>query len=162
MEFLFSTSPFTDGRNAEGALDLVPNRRDLIDLPTDANRLEVELPSEFRNANVIVAAKAGPRTATTSSFEHQIDVRWAEDQGQLQVLDAETGKPLPRTYVKVYAVGTATPHFYKDGYTDLRGRFDYFSVSGVRPTDQERARLSILILTEGRGAMVRTIDAPTR
>jgi len=111
---------------------------------------------------VIVAAKAGPRTATTSAFENQVDVRWAEDQGQLQVLDAETGKPLPRTYVKVYAVGTATPNFYKDGYTDLRGRFDYFSVSGVRPTNPERARLSILILSEDRGAMVRTVDAPTR
>jgi hypothetical protein len=162
VEFLFSTSPFTDGRNAGGALDLVPNRRDVIELPADANRLEIDLPAEFRNANVIVAAKAGPRTATTSSFEHQIDVRWAEDQGQLQVLDATTGRPLPRAYVKVYAVGTATPHFYKDGYTDLRGRFDYFSVSGVRPTDEERTKLSVLILTEDRGAMVRTIDAPTR
>ena len=33
VEFLFSTSPFTDGRNAGGGLDLVPHRRDVIELP---------------------------------------------------------------------------------------------------------------------------------
>jgi len=42
------------------------------------------------------------------------------------VTDAASGKALAKVYVKSY-VRTADGEvkFYKDGYTDLRGRFDY-------------------------------------
>ena len=36
-------------------------------------------------------------------------------------------KPLSKVYVKVFADVNGTPTFYKNGYTDLRGKFDYAS-----------------------------------
>lgn len=45
--------------------------------------------------------------------------------------------------------------FYKDGYTDLRGRFDYFSVNA--PERQAIERFAILMLSENRGAVVRYV-----
>jgi hypothetical protein len=50
--------------------------------------------------------------------------------------------------------------FYKDGYTDLRGRFDYTSLN----TDQLGVveRFSILILSEEHGAAVREAAPPKR
>ena len=52
------------------------------------------------------------------------------------------------------------PTFYKDGYTDLRGKFDYASLS----TDDLGAvtRFAILILSDQHGAVVKEAKPPRR
>ena len=50
--------------------------------------------------------------------------------------------------------------FYKDGYTDLRGRFEYGALS-TNELDNV-ARFSILILSGEHGAVIREADAPKR
>ena len=82
-----------------------------------------------------------------------------ENYGQVRVTQAEGGRPVPKAYVKVYAQhADGTVKFYKDGYTDLRGRFDYASLS----TDDlgEVRRFSILILSDQHGALVREAAPP--
>ena len=61
--------------------------------------------------------------------------------------------------VQVYSKSSSGgPTFYKDGYTDRRGRFDYVSLStGQLDTV---ARFAILVLSEGHGAVVK--QASTR
>ncbi|MFN7805380.1 MAG: hypothetical protein ACK5TO_15275, partial [Planctomycetaceae bacterium] len=82
-----------------------------------------------------------------------------ENYGQVRVTRAEGGRPVPKAYVKVYAqLADGQVKFYKDGYTDLRGRFDYASLStddlgGVR-------KFSILILSDEHGALVREATPP--
>ena len=46
-----------------------------------------------------------------------------------------------------------TVKFYKDGYTDLRGRFDYTSLS-TNELDFVK-KFSLLVLSEEHGAVVR-------
>ena len=50
--------------------------------------------------------------------------------------------------------------FYKDGYTDLRGRFDYSSLS----TNQLNRvkRFSLLLMSEKNGAVIREALPPKR
>jgi hypothetical protein len=48
--------------------------------------------------------------------------------------------------------------FWKDGYTDLRGRFDYVSVSTPERVPPER--FSILVLSEFHGAQIREVSPP--
>ena len=50
--------------------------------------------------------------------------------------------------------------FFKDGYTDLRGKFDYASVSttGLGKVDL----LSILVMSEDQGATVLEASVPQR
>ncbi|MCI5223297.1 MAG: hypothetical protein D3924_11635, partial [Candidatus Electrothrix sp. AR4] len=72
-------------------------------------------------------------------------------------------KPLSKVYVKVYArsgSGKGKAVFYKDGYTDLRGRFDYTSLN----SDQldSVSRFAVLILSEEHGALVREVGVPQR
>jgi hypothetical protein len=51
-----------------------------------------------------------------------------ESYGQLRVGNAQ-GQPLPKVYVKVYArLPGGAVRFHKDGYTDLRGRFERLGV----------------------------------
>jgi 5-hydroxyisourate hydrolase-like protein (transthyretin family) len=84
-----------------------------------------------------------------------------ENYGQLRVTETAGGKPVPKVYVKVYAkLADGSVKFHKDGYTDLRGRFDYVSVN----TQERQAieRFSILVLSEDRGAIIREAAPPQR
>jgi hypothetical protein len=48
--------------------------------------------------------------------------------------------------------------FHKDGYTDLRGRFDYASVN--TPERQPIQRFAVLVLSDDRGAVIREAAPP--
>ena len=73
----------------------------------------------------------------------------------------ESGKSIPRTYVKVYSRNhDGSVKFYKDGYTDIRGRFDYTSLN---TDDINRVqRFSLLVMSEDNGAVVKEVTPPTR
>jgi len=68
---------------------------------------------------------------------------------------------LGTVYVKVFArMPNGTVKFYKDGYTDIRGRFDYASLSaeGSRGAKQ----YSILVMSEDHGAVIREVAPPAQ
>ena len=50
--------------------------------------------------------------------------------------------------------------FFKDGYTDLRGRFDYASLNTNELDNGER--LAVLLLSPELGAVVREVAPPKR
>ena len=78
---------------------------------------------------------------------------------QVKVASDKSGNPLPKVYVKVYArMKDGQVQFYKDGYTDLRGRFDYTSLNTNELEGVER--FSILIMSEDAGAVVREAAPP--
>ena len=61
--------------------------------------------------------------------------------------------------MKVYVkLADGSVKFHKDGYTDLRGRFDYASVN--TPERQAIQRFSVLILSDERGAVIREAATP--
>jgi hypothetical protein len=86
-------------------------------------------------------------------------VKLNEGYGQLRVTDSTTGKALPKVYVKTYVrLADGQVKFHKDGYTDLRGRFDYASVS--TPEHSPPARFAVLVLSDEHGALIREADPP--
>jgi hypothetical protein len=81
-----------------------------------------------------------------------------ENYGQVAVKDA-AGKPLAKVYVKVYSkLANGRVKFHKDGYTDIRGRFDYASVSTPEPVAVQR--FGVLVLSETLGATIRDAAPP--
>ena len=66
---------------------------------------------------------------------------------------------MAKVYVKVYARRGGVVSFYKDGYTDLRGAFDYATVS-VGPGLEGVERFAILIMSEDHGALIREVGPP--
>ena len=84
-----------------------------------------------------------------------------DSYGQVAVSEPNTNKPLSKTYVKVFAkLGNGQVRFHKDGYTDLRGRFDYASLSD--DPNKGAVRYSVLVLDEARGAVIREIRPPAQ
>jgi hypothetical protein len=85
----------------------------------------------------------------------------AHAYGQLRVQRASDGDALAATYVKVYARkrgGEVT--FYKDGYTDLRGWFDYASLSTSELDVVDR--FAILVCSDHTGAAILEAAPPAR
>lgn len=158
VEFAFSSQPFaaTDGTTAAY---VQPNLREERDLPADRDAIEFALPEQFSNKNVLIEVRAAGLVRSRTYFANALDVRFLESFGQVAVSDPEAGRPLPKTYVKVFArLPGGQVRFHKDGYTDLRGRFDYASLS-----DDPNAganRYAVLVLSDERGAVIRDVAPP--
>ena len=117
------------------------------------------VPEALRQQPLSVEIIAGGQRQILSSFTHALDIRLSPSSGQLLVLHAATGKALSTTYVKVYAEDQAGHiAFYKDGYTDLRGRFDYASL-GTGAAHRIK-RLAIFISHQQAGSTVREVSPP--
>uniref|UniRef100_A0A7R9ZWF7 Uncharacterized protein n=1 Tax=Pyrodinium bahamense TaxID=73915 RepID=A0A7R9ZWF7_9DINO len=64
-------------------------------------------------------------------------------------------------YVKVFAgAAGGAPKFYKDGYTDCLGTFDYASLNAKRSPLGSGGHLAVLLVTRESGAMVQVVPAP--
>ena len=63
----------------------------------------------------------------------------------------------PAVYTKL---ADGSVKFHKDGYTDVRGRFDYASVN--TPERQPIQKFAVLVLSDDRGAVIREMAPPQR
>ena len=160
IELLFSRSPFMQEGAAQFSY-IRPVLSRTVAVAAGRDGTVVELPPEFKAKNVMVEALAGGVRKTQAYYANTLKVQMIESYGQLVVTHAETGKAVPGTYVKVYAkMSDGKVRFFKDGYTDLRGRFDYTSLNTNELEDT--ARLAVLILSDTFGAVVREAAPPKR
>ena len=160
VEFLFSTHPFVQQGSGSFAF-IRPNGSESRNLPQGKAALTFELPREFRNANVLIEVYGGGITRRQAYYANSLDVTWTERYGQLRVAHRKSSQPLRTVYVKVFAgMADGRVRFYKDGYTDIRGRFDYASLSA---TDKPRvAKYAILVLSKENGAVIREVAPPAQ
>lgn len=158
VEFLFSTHPFV--QQGDGAFAYIrPNRSETRALT--GTETAFDLPAEFQNANVLVEVRAAGITRRQAYYANSLTAHFIESYGQVQVTDVAGGKPLSRVYVKVFAkMANGQVRFHKDGYTDLRGRFDYASLSGEGAADAQK--YAVLVLSDDRGALTREVEPPQR
>lgn len=160
IELLFSRSPFLQEGAAQFSY-IRPMLSRVVDIPAEKNELSVELPAEFKTKNVMVEALAAGVRKTQAYYANTLKVQMIESYGQLLVTQAQTGKPVSGAYVKVYAkMNDDRVKFFKDGYTDLRGRFDYVSLNTNELEDSQR--LAVLVLSDTFGAVVREAPPPKR
>lgn len=160
IELLFSRQPFVQEQSDRFSF-IMPNRSDEVPLPKKGSAHAFPLPAEFNGANVVVELVAEGRRVSKPCFAHELVVQVVEAYGQVRVAQRGTNKPLPKAYVKAYArTKDGAVKFFKDGYTDLRGRFDYSSLS---TDDLDRVeRFALLVLSDVHGAVVQEAAAPKR
>ena len=132
IEQLFSRSPFAQN-NLEGFSLIRPNMTTEVELAASKKGQGVKnltIPDELKNKNVLIEVVAADQTRAKPLFTNSLAIGMFENYGQIQVRVEETALPLAKAYVKVYAqTSNGSIRFHKDGYTDLRGRFDYVSQS---------------------------------
>lgn len=159
LEFLFSTNPFVS--SSSGSFSVVqPNKSERLQLAENKRSQNFELPREYQSRNVLIEVIGGGKKRSLAVYSNELNTAVSERYGFLTVRHAGDNRPLPATYVKVYALTPSGPQFYKDGYTDLRGKFDYASVSTSDIGDV--LKFSVLVMSDENGATVLEAPAPQR
>ncbi|MDB4796264.1 hypothetical protein OAG59_01030, partial [Akkermansiaceae bacterium] len=159
LEFLFSTNPFVSSGTSRFSI-IQPNESTTMKLLKGKRTTSFDLPEKYRASNVIVEILGGGKTTSKAVYANELKTTLSESMGLLTVRHGKTGKALPKVYIKVYARTDEGVKFFKDGYTDLRGKFDYASVSSTGLGKVER--FSILVMSEEQGATVLEASAPRR
>lgn len=182
-EFSFSSNPFVSTDASRFSI-IKPTKSATQALAKDKDTTEIALPAEYAKANVLVEILGAGQRKAQPYLANTLNLAITENYGRLEVRDSANNKPLPKAYVKVYArLKGGTVRFFKDGYTDLRGRFDYASLNGnnaqiqqrhgepapangldyqmLKPAEiQQVEKLAILILSETNGADTREVPPP--
>jgi len=173
LELHFSTAPFQTLEYSYNFVTPNESRSKEIKRTTEQLRLVIPQTQHLDDANLIVEVigrradgKANIVNAQTV-YDNDLEVQVGKSVGQIRVMkkaDPDSGArsavtPISKGYVKVYGrvKGTSKGVFFKDGYTDLRGRFDYRTISTDLLEDIDK--FAILVCTESAGQTVLEIDA---
>lgn len=159
-ELLFSRNPFV--RDFAGQFSYARQSRTMtLELPRDHKALTLNVPGDLQNENLMIEAVTGGVRSTAAYTANRMDAQMIENYGQVQVAEEGSGKRLAKVYVKVYArLAGGSVVFYKDGYTDLRGRFDYASLTTKESGNIER--FAILMISDTHGAVIREVAPPKK
>ena len=135
-------------------------------LDQNSTTFKFPIPSDLATRNLVIEVAANESNGIKSMktyFSATLKVRVVENFGELKVyIHNEDGQdiPLPKTYVKVYSKKAGNQiTFFKDGYTDLRGRFDYGQLSGASISDIER--FAIFVHNEEHGSLIKEAKPPS-
>ena len=164
LELLFSRNPFAQESSSQFSL-IQPNESQTVSLPSDKGQVRIDLPAELQASNVLIEVVAGGKTKTETYYANSLNVRINENYGSIRVTSNDVkdkrDQPEPTVYVKAYArMKDGSVRFYKDGYTDLRGKFDYASLNTNELENVDR--FSLLVMSDDRGAVVREAKPPKR
>ena len=174
-ELLFSSSPFVSGDAGRFSI-IRPGLEQRQALPDQQDSLEIPLPGQLAQANVLIEILGGGQRQVQAYHANTFKLQIAETFGQLEVRDQVSGKPVSKAYVKAYArLKSGEVRFMKDGYTDLRGKFDYSSlnsggggqgasgatIQALGPQEIGNIeRIAILVISETHGTAVREVNPP--
>jgi hypothetical protein len=158
VELLFSRQPFVQSDVSRFSFIEPGHREQLANPPTEHR---VPWPGALRGKNVVVEAVAAGLRKAKVHYANDLATNLAHQYGQIRVQRASDQTSLPATYVKVYArKHGGMVEFYKDGYTDLRGWFDYATLS---TTDLDNVdRFAILVCSDHAGAAILEAGVPAR
>jgi hypothetical protein len=159
IELLFSRNPFVQ-QDGGALVAIQPNRKDQIEIAEQRGNRSLDIPKELANRNLLVEVTSGAITQSQVIYANSMNVTVVDSFGRLQVTSG-AGQPVDKAYVKVYARNQdGQVRFYKDGYTDLRGQFDYASLS-TNDLDSVQ-KFAILVLHPERGALIREAAPPKK
>jgi hypothetical protein len=157
LEMLFSKAPFELENAGRTRPAILPNSVIELHPVPGESETTVAIPQFLRKGNLLVSAESGDFKQLKILQSKALELRHLPQDRAVRVLDAATRKPLAKTYVKVFAEKrNGEVVFHKDGYTDLRGMFDYLSHTGSDPADIKR--VAILASHPEKGARTAVFD----
>lgn len=160
LEVLYSRNPFL----LQGADDfgfILPNYSEkiVLELQSDLTKKVHRIPEHLRKSNVFVQIKSLSKTTTLTYFSTSLNVQIIEAYAQIKVTNKDN-KPLSKVYVKTFSKNKSGEiSFYKDGYTDLRGRFDYASLNSDNLNTIDK--FSIFIMSDDLGSLIKEASPPS-
>lgn len=159
LEIIFSICPSLKSSTNDFSF-VKPNFTHKINIsnPTGETITTFEIPEDYAKKNIFVEVSAGSLKKFENFFSANLKVLINENVGELRVFDSKL-KPVLRAYVKCFASIQGKNVFYKDGYTDLRGQFNYLQLN----TDQlqQAEKFFIFVGDDDNGSVVKEVKAPS-
>ncbi|CAD8169655.1 unnamed protein product [Paramecium pentaurelia] len=162
IEILFSNNPFMKNVIQDFSI-VLPNvclTQKLVGQEIQKNLFQekIKIPSEISKENLFVTIKGQQKSVTCKYQPTSLFVQTMLDSGQIRVFNQQ-GQYLSKVYVKVYSKNKSDQeNFHKDGYTDLRGRFDYATLSSSNVKDI--SQFSMLVYHEELGSIIQQVQPP--
>jgi len=154
IELMFTTAPFTRSNNSYRFVEPTKTFNRTVEKVAKINMLPLTditgSMDDMVGENMIFEVLSAGRCVNGSIYVNQLDLQLSDSQ--VRVLRKPEGTPVVKAYVKVYVQTKSNKEgvFFKDGYTDLRGRFDYKTVA-TNALDSV-TRFGILVKTISNGA----------
>ena len=115
---------------------------------------------KWTRLNLFVEVEYEGKKLFQTYFASDLTCQVIQAYGLVQVTD-KVGKGVPRTYVKVFSKEkSGQSSFYKDGYTDVRGKFDYVSLT-TNQLDKVES-FALLVTHDSLGAVVLAAKPPAK
>mmetsp|Transcript_6281 Transcript_6281/g.10663 ORF Transcript_6281/g.10663 Transcript_6281/m.10663 type:complete len:122 (-) Transcript_6281:68-433(-) len=121
------------------------------------------MPELLKGRNVVIEAGSDDIQRFLTFYSSHLKVQVNENFGELRVYDSESLAPLPRVYVKVFCKNTSGQElFYRDGFTDIRGKFDYANSSGKSINSVSKFAVLVSDDVGGRGQIIKEVGPPKK
>ena len=146
LEVLFSQDPYEDKLNSSltKVLPFLTETHKLSNTP-DFQSSTIAIPKNLQTQNLLIRVVDDSRQANLLKYvPFKLNSSLNERYGILKLTNPSTGKPVPKVYVKCFCKNSSgNVKFYKDGYTDLRGSFDFAAVSSNNADDAKSFKLLV-------------------
>ena len=161
LEMMFSQDPFME-KDSNIFSFIAPSAvvsRDLVDEDQDITT-EVSIPVELQAKNLLIQViYSDGKTKSLTYFPCAFQTFVIENIGQIKIIGPD-GKPLSKVYVKCFSLDNhGKKNFYKDGYTDMRGTFDYAALN--LESKKSISKFAILVMSKDNGAQVKQLAPPS-
>ena len=137
-----------------------PQKVDIIKLEKkhNENKYILNIPEELKNKNFYIEISSGKIKENEIYYSSLLKYSVIESIGEIKVMSPEL-KPLPKVYVKCFCeTNSGQIKFYKDGFTDLRGKFDYISLNTDLINDVNK--FSMLMVSKEFGSIIVSCNPP--
>ena len=154
LEILFSNNPFLI-KDTQSFSYVQANTEISIELSGNAHSVSLE---EYKGKNILIEVDYKTYSISKSHFSNLLAFNCIERFGVIKVMDSNR-KPRPAVYIKAFVKRKSGQiEFYKDGYTDIRGKFDYVSLN--TDTLSTIDKFSLLVVDDELGSLVHEANPP--
>ena len=117
-----------------------------------------DIPEKYRNKNLFIEIKAESIKLFGIYLSSNLHVIISENLGELKVVESNF-KPIIKAYVKICVeLNDNQVQFYKDGYTDLNGKFNYLALNTTQLNNAKK--FYIFVSDEKQGAIIKECNPP--
>lgn len=124
--------------------------------PGELDIIVLSIPDSLKEKNLNIIVKApGESVKNLQHYPSSMNASIFESAGMIKLTD-KSNQPLSKVYVKCFLkLSSGAVVFYRDGYTDLRGTFDYTGSINSSATS-----ISILISSPQGGSLIYKVNPP--
>lgn len=120
----------------------------------------IQLPNDLKKQNLVIEINSQDTQIFKTFYQSDLKVQVNEKYGELRVYN-QTGKPLPQVYVKVFSKNNSGQElFYRDGYTDIRGKFEYANCSSSANSLSSIKKFALFVSHADHGSVIKECKAP--